>query len=213
MNKKTKIGIIVVVVILVIAIIAAVVIFTNPFEQQNNEDREALNEQENSIINNTVENNEVVNEEENITVNEEENNSIEEPEENTGRDSGYEANTSDEEKAIELVKEEWGEDDTVVFDLSGVTADGKYRVSVNRDTKVLAWYIVDVEAGTVTQANNIPPFVVKIRFFRFLSRFDFFNSSILCAVFFITESFTFCGRTDLNKPFLKRFSPKKGAAK
>lgn len=151
MNKKTKIGIIVVVVILVIAIIAAVVIFTNPFEQQNNEDREALNEQENSIINNTVENNEVVNEEESITVNEEENNAIEEPEENMGGDSGYEANTSDEEKAIELVKEEWGEDDTVVFDLSGVTADGKYRVSVNRDTKVLAWYIVDVEAGTVTQ--------------------------------------------------------------
>ena len=76
---------------------------------------------------------------------------IKEPEENTGGDSGYEANTSDEEKAIELVKEEWGEDDTVVFDLSGVTADGKYRVSVNRDTKVLAWYIVDVEAGTATQ--------------------------------------------------------------
>lgn len=147
MNKKTKIGIIIAVIILLIAIIAAAIIFTNPFEESNNEDIEALNNQENEVINNIIENNEIVNEEEN----EEVNNDVEETEVNNEEESGYEANTSDEEKAIELVKKEWGEDDTVVFDLSGVTADGKYRVSVNRDTKVLAWYIVDVETGTVTQ--------------------------------------------------------------
>mgnify|MGYP000109700306 CR=1 FL=1 len=33
----------------------------------------------------------------------------------------------DEEKAIELVKKEWGEDSSVYFDLAGVTSDGKYR--------------------------------------------------------------------------------------
>ena len=61
------------------------------------------------------------------------------------------ANNSNEEKAIELVKKEWGEDSSVYFDLAGVTSDGKYRVSVNKDTKVLAWYIVDIETATVTQ--------------------------------------------------------------
>lgn len=155
MDKKIKVALVILIIALIIVIAIAVVAFINPFKEETT-GTEALNDiQINEQINNTDTNNMENTEQENDVVNEEINNTEnvnnEEEQQNEKPSTGDNANNSNEEKAIELVKKEWGEDDSVYFDLAGVTSDGKYRVSVNRDTKVLAWYIVDIENETVTQ--------------------------------------------------------------
>lgn len=152
MSKKTKVAILILVIALIIVVAIGTISIINSFKSDDT-GAEALNDtQINGIVNNTETNNIENAEQENNVVNEEVNNT-----ENTNGTShgnsqtSDNANNSNEEKAIGLVKEEWGEDGSVYFDLAGVTSDGKYRVSVNKDTKVLAWYIVDIETGTVTQ--------------------------------------------------------------
>ena len=144
MNKKTKI--VILIIALIIVITAVVIAVVKPFDNKTTEAEPLNNTQINTEINNEEANTENVITEENNT---ETTNNEKEPEQQTS--SSDNAKNSNEEKAIELVKKEWGEDSSVYFDLAGVTSDGKYRVSVNKDTKVLAWYIVDVESETVTQ--------------------------------------------------------------
>ena len=146
MSKKTKVAILILVIALIIVLAIGTISIINSFKSDDT-GAEALNEtQINGIVNNIETNNIENTEQENNVVNEEVNNT-----ENTNSQTSDNANNSNEEKAIELVKKEWGEDSSVYFDLAGVTSDGKYRVSVNKDTKVLAWYIVDIETETVTQ--------------------------------------------------------------
>ena len=54
------------------------------------------------------------------------------------------------EKAIEIVKNNWGEDDTVYFACEKQEDDGRYPVAVRdkNSTKALYWYYVDIETGT-----------------------------------------------------------------
>lgn len=61
--------------------------------------------------------------------------------------------TSREEKAIELVKKEWGGTDGVYFSNESIDQSGRYIVSVrnSRTTSLLAFYIVDVNTGIVTK--------------------------------------------------------------
>ena len=56
---------------------------------------------------------------------------------------------SPKEKAIRIVKENWGEDDTVYFFCEN-EENGKYPVAVRdkNTTKALYWYYVDIETGT-----------------------------------------------------------------
>lgn len=153
MNKKTKVALVILVIALIIVVAIAVVAFINPFNEKET-GTEAFNDtQINEEINNTETNNVENNEQENNVVNEEVNNTenVTNTDEQQQPSTSDNANNSNEEKAIELVKKEWGEDDSVYFDLAGITSDGKYRVSVNKDTRVLAWYIVDIENETVTQ--------------------------------------------------------------
>lgn len=62
-----------------------------------------------------------------------------------------ETSTSNEEKAIELAKKEYGiTDGGIYYRIDQIKSNTEYIVSVrNRDTSVLAWYVVDVSAGTV----------------------------------------------------------------
>ena len=55
-----------------------------------------------------------------------------------------------EEIAIEIVKENWGEDDTVYFACEKQENDGRYPVAVRdkNSTKALYWYYVDIETGS-----------------------------------------------------------------
>lgn len=66
-------------------------------------------------------------------------------------DSPKETSQSNDEKAIDLVKKEWGNDDTVTFYIE--KKDGtKYRIAVrNSATTVLQWYEVDTETWQVNE--------------------------------------------------------------
>lgn len=151
MSKKTKVVLVILIIALIIVIAIAVVASINPFKDKDTK-AEALNDMQiNGILNNTENNIENTEQENNISNKEKNNVEVTENQEQDKPSKSDNANNSNEEKAIELVKEEWGEDSSVYFDLAGVTSDGKYRVSVNKDTKVLAWYIVDIENETVTQ--------------------------------------------------------------
>lgn len=57
-----------------------------------------------------------------------------------------------EEKAIEIAKEDWGEDDTVYFSSDGKNSDGKYVIYVRsrNTTNAIYKYIVDAKKGTFT---------------------------------------------------------------
>lgn len=56
------------------------------------------------------------------------------------------------EKAIELVKEKWGEDDTVYFTNESVNSDEEYIVAVRQksSTAVKNYFKVNIKTGTVT---------------------------------------------------------------
>ena len=57
---------------------------------------------------------------------------------------------SDEEKAIELAKKEWGEDDTVIFSIEE-KKDKKYYIAVKQDAVVIQWYLVNAEDWTISE--------------------------------------------------------------
>ena len=61
--------------------------------------------------------------------------------------------TTKEEKAIELAKKKWGSTSGVYFSNESINSDGRYIVSVrnSKTTDSLAFYLVDVEKGIVTE--------------------------------------------------------------
>lgn len=67
--------------------------------------------------------------------------------------STTESVTSREEKAIELVKKEWGSTDGVYFSNESVDSNGRYIVSVRdkKTTTSLAFYLVDIDKKLVTE--------------------------------------------------------------
>ena len=102
------------------------------------------NVQTNEQIENVVEN-------ENITNNQKE----EKQEDKTNEviSESTESVTTREEKAVELVKKEWGSTDGVYFSNESVDSQGRYIVSVRdkKTTASLAFYLVDVDKQLVTQ--------------------------------------------------------------
>ncbi len=95
------------------------------------------NVKENSIvIENTVEENK-------IDEQKEEENKVEEKDTASSKDDSIES-------AKEIVKNNWGEDDSVYYSYDGLDKDGRYIICV-RDkstTKALFWYYVDLETGS-----------------------------------------------------------------
>ncbi len=101
---------------------------------------------ENDVIENEIEN-EVT---ENVTSNNSKGNDNTKQE--TEEPDTTEKATSKEEKAIELAKKKWGSTSGVYFSNEGINSDGRYIVSVRdgKSTSSLAFYLVDVEKGLVT---------------------------------------------------------------
>ncbi len=60
---------------------------------------------------------------------------------------------TDLEKAIDIVKKDWGTDSSVYFAQDGKTKDGKYIICVRdkNSTAALKWYQVNVKDGTFTK--------------------------------------------------------------
>ncbi len=162
MNKNIKTILLILLVIIVIAVIA---IFGSNIVNKN----ENVNETQNSI-NETNQNMKIeVNETENNVVNETQNNTTENEVVNKQVENDIEKNNnttqnvvtnettevlqndgaSNEEKAINIVKSDWGTTENVYFVTMGIDASGKYIVTVNDSstTATLAWYLVDVVTG------------------------------------------------------------------
>ena len=59
-----------------------------------------------------------------------------------------ESKQTDDEKAIELAKIEWGEDDTVSFSVEN-KEDTKIYVSVNQNGAVIQWYVINTSDWTI----------------------------------------------------------------
>lgn len=164
-NKKTKIGIIIA--LIIVLILLAIVLTVKLFDIRNNKKETPTintnavikNEIENTVTNNLIQNNII-----NNTVNETVENTIVENvvvENNTLNNSQQvskeeidnatiQKEEDNKEKAINIVKEDWGKDDKVYFSFDSIDSNGKYIVSVRdkASTEALYWYTVDIEKGT-----------------------------------------------------------------
>lgn len=61
-----------------------------------------------------------------------------------------ESKQTDDEKAIELAKKEWGEDDSVSFSIEE-KKDTKIYVAVKQDATVIQWYEVNTKDWTISE--------------------------------------------------------------
>lgn len=123
-----------------------------------NENNNIIKEENNIVVNNVIENNIVEDtiqnniEENEIQNNTSENkNNIEKPSVSPNNESELESN-NDEEKAIGIVKKDWGSTDGVYFKVQAIDANGNYVISVNNSetTASLAWYTVNPKTGEFT---------------------------------------------------------------
>lgn len=147
MNKKFKIGFFVVTAILVGAVIyLSIELYKKEPKLNNKIDNENIS-QTNTVKSNNIKNNLIENTaQENIIGNNVISNNINAVD-NTSE--VVEDSKMDETKAINIVKQNWGEDNTVYFSYDGQSNTGKYIISV-RDrstTKTLNYYEVDALTG------------------------------------------------------------------
>lgn len=152
MNKNIKTILLIISVIIVIAVIA---IFgfnilnknENVNETQNSINatsqnmQNAVNETETNVVN-ELQNNVIENEVENKQVENNVNNVAENVVTNQTTEVLEDDGASNEEKAINIVKKDWGTTEGVYFVTMGIDASGKYIVTVNDSstTATLAWY-------------------------------------------------------------------------
>ncbi len=157
-SRETRNFLKVVLVLIVIAIIGVFIYMINLDRKENiNVNTTADNTQQNKleIEQGKIQEDEKVNEEEPIVA--EENNEPEEEPENNANEQ-VDNNTDDEvtsigdeDKAIELAKQQYGTTDGVYFRIEQIVSNGVYEVSVRDEetTVEYAWYTVDVKNGTV----------------------------------------------------------------
>ena len=134
--------------IIVLAIIAlAIIIGSIIYEEQIGENKEAVESIAIPAIEEKQETIEPV-ESENIIKEEETEEYVGEEEQETQKEETTTQNKD--EKAIDLVKKEWGEDDTVTFNVEEKNGS-KYYVAVKKDATVISWYEVDTENWEINE--------------------------------------------------------------
>lgn len=155
MDKKSK-GIIFFIVAIIVCI-AAYLIYTYGFSVENkieNNDiivqNTTLNEvNEVNNVENVVEQNE--NEENEQIQNTTEVEQIDEPQESSNSEI---TSISDEEKAMRIAKDAWGDTEGVYFSNESIGANGDYVIVVTADAKVLARYYINASTGMYTVEYN-----------------------------------------------------------
>ena len=148
MNKNVKNIILIVLFIVVIAVILGVGYKIINKNENTIEEGNAINETSQNMeinVNTATENKQEVNEVENKVNENTESNTQTTDKTEVMQESG----ANNEEKAINIVKKDWGTTDGVYFVTMGIDASGKYIVTVNdsNTTGTLAWYSVDVTTG------------------------------------------------------------------
>lgn len=141
MNKKILIPAIVL--IIIIGIICGIAFSKNSNKNittntQKQEENTTTNEEVNNITN-EIEKNEI-----------EENNTVENTQATTTPEEPQETQKTDKEKAIEIVKKDYGTSDNIKFNAEGTDSKGR-QIIIVRDidtTAALQFYYVDVSNGT-----------------------------------------------------------------
>lgn len=149
---KSKIGTFILIVVIV-AVAGVMIWFAHKIiVEQNGEFKptnNVTNDVNKNISNNTEKKENKVNNNVNNTNEEnktkEEQNNIASENKNTG--------ATNEEKAINIVKQNWGNSDGVYFTTMGIDADGRYIVTVNDSTTtaIFATFAVNIETGEVAE--------------------------------------------------------------
>ncbi len=152
LNKKS----IIITVLVIIAVALAIFLTAKLSNIENKNDNivsmEKIDETNLTDSQNIINNKNII--EENVV-----DNTIENNINNTNKNTDSSSVVSDEitdtedykEKAIRLVKEDWGEDDSVYFDIAEIEENGIYKVCVRdkNTTNEVMWYEVDVVNNTV----------------------------------------------------------------
>ena len=153
-NKKLTIALGILVIILIVLIAFSILSLSS-----NNQEETSFTAS-NRIINEANAITEtVVNEQEQNTVQNEEvtTNTVQENAVTGGSTETFEENPqTEEQKALDIAKKDWEStsnmgDSTVYFDVDGIEPSGEYRVLVTQDTKLIAYYMVNVSTGTFTK--------------------------------------------------------------
>ena len=142
-NKSTIIMFYIVIVVVGIAIYLSIQLSNRKMESvNNNENKISANLISNTVIPTGSVNNEIY---ENLIENE-----INEHEIETKDIQENKSNVSNAQKAIDLVKKDWGADNSVYFHLDEIKNDGTYVVSVRdkNTTEAIIWYDVDIYKNT-----------------------------------------------------------------
>ena len=147
MKRKTSIIIIIILVIMLIAIGIFMFGEINKGNSSKPTSTNTLNDEKNEIANQIA--NEIT---ENVLKNEIENNKkIENT--TTSTETFEETPKTAEEKAISIVKKDWGEDKNVDIAIDGMDSNGNYIVAVrdSSTTEAKAFYTVNTSSGTFTK--------------------------------------------------------------
>jgi cytoskeletal protein RodZ len=142
MSKKIWI---IIVIVIILGIICGILL--------NKKSSNTTNTQ-NEIVKNKIENEEIINNEENSVNEQEENIEVTEPETTTTSTESFTENPETaEEKAIEIVKKDYGDESNTSFAVEGMDQNGRYIVTVRNSTttEALAFYFVNISDGTFTK--------------------------------------------------------------
>ena len=167
MDKKSKIVVILLLVFIVIILAFLGYTYTSKLNNGQVQDTNQVYAMNETIQQNEVENNVVENEVENVVENVISNNTVTENKENvtknqvkkeeptkpaaSNNNSEIQAD-NDEDKAIEIVKKDWGDTSGVAFKVEQINADGTYVISVrDEDSIALDWYTVNPKTGEFTK--------------------------------------------------------------
>lgn len=166
MDNKKKIMIAIIIIVITVLAVTLFALESNNKKKKEEIPENVVNEiQENTIIENEIDENVLNNTANNNTTIEEPNNATtEQPTTSTSEpntvyqsDKVYNSNsevgtTNKKEEAINLVKQEWGEDSTVTFSCDSVTTNGEYIIAVTslETATVKSYFRVNLENKTVT---------------------------------------------------------------
>lgn len=154
MNNKIK-NVIIVIIFSLIFSISLIMILDR---KDSSIDQNLVRIENENVVNNTVKNqitsNNTLKEENNIDANNINENTTSNVigKEETNSEKEEDSSQNKEEKAINLVKKEWGsDDDSVYFNIANKNGN-KYTISVNSSetTEAIAWYDVDLDTEKVT---------------------------------------------------------------
>ena len=145
MDKKSKIFI----VIILVAILGISAFLLKTYvigDTKNNTNSNSAGTVQNNTVNNVVENNTI---DENNTIN----NEVNEVENTVVEDKTVQKHNSEisytngEEQAMKVAKDAWGDTEGVYFSKESITPNGEYVIVVTADAKVLARYTINVDTG------------------------------------------------------------------